>query len=145
MGAEVGVGHTRPTANCVPVKAFSKDDPPTHDLNPQFFQEWEWGRRLGWPDEEDMLYRAAWEGGTSRSACRRDTVIHTLEAALRRGTQVSGGRYCRRLDLDRNYASPVRAVTASAQECSRPIQMAHGDYGRALRVKKWRVTTDDSV
>ncbi|KAL3932946.1 MAG: hypothetical protein SGPRY_000496 [Prymnesium sp.] len=40
------------------------------------------GKRLSWPDE-DMLYRATREGGTSRSTCARDTVIHMHHLGLR--------------------------------------------------------------
>ncbi|KAL3918778.1 MAG: hypothetical protein SGPRY_005881 [Prymnesium sp.] len=32
------------------------------------------GARLAWPDE-DMLYRAKWDGGTSHSSCAKDTVF----------------------------------------------------------------------
>lgn len=39
---------TRDPANCVPVAPFSLEDPPVHDLCPQFFGEW--GRHLSWPD-----------------------------------------------------------------------------------------------
>lgn len=72
---------TRDQANCVPVMPFPREAPPVHDLNPRFFEVC--GRRLELPDE-DMLFRAAWEGaGTSRSTCARDTVLHTHHLGLR--------------------------------------------------------------
>lgn len=39
--------------------------------------------------DEDMLYRATWEGGTSRSVCARDTVVHTHHLGLRRHYEVA--------------------------------------------------------
>ncbi|KAL3926278.1 MAG: hypothetical protein SGPRY_003371 [Prymnesium sp.] len=60
---------TRTLSHCVPIVRSS---PALHDMCPRFFMEW--GGRLAWPDE-DMSYRAAWEGGTSYSKCAHDTVI----------------------------------------------------------------------
>lgn len=78
--ARARVWDARDPSNCVPVRPFSREDPPAHDLSPRFFEEW--GERLQWPDK-DMLWRAMWEGGSSRSACRNDTVIHTHHLGLR--------------------------------------------------------------
>lgn len=105
------VWDTRDPANCVPVVPFSKEEPPKHELDPEFFVEW--GARLGWPDK-DMLYRAAWEGGTSGSTRCRDTVIHTHHLGLRGGARVRGSGYGRGVDLGRLRSSPVCAFAAGA-------------------------------
>ncbi|KAL3927896.1 MAG: hypothetical protein SGPRY_002620 [Prymnesium sp.] len=107
------VWDTRDPSNCVPVKPFSVDDPPIHDLNPDFFKEW--GARLSWPDE-DMLHRATWEGGTSHSACVRSRYSCSyasprIAAALRRRSQIGGGGCESGVNLGRVTASALRAFS----------------------------------
>lgn len=133
-------------SNCVPVAPFSRDEPPEHDLNPDFFEEW--GRRLSWPDE-DMLYRATWEGGTSHSACARDTVIHTHHLGLRQHYAVA--RKSVDADTAEGWVSegtrhlqfvPSRLVPKNVVS---QAKWKLGADGSVARVQKWRVTTDDSI
>lgn len=137
---------TRDPDNCVPVRPFSEDDPPEHDLNPAFFAEW--GERLEWPDE-DMIHRATQEGGSSRSACRRDTVIHAHHLGLRQHYGVA--RSSVEADTAEGWISsgtshlqfvPSRLVPKNVVEQSK-WRLDEG--GVARRVTKWRVTTDDSI
>lgn len=78
--ARESVWDARDPANCLfPIAPYSEADPTAHDLCPEFFRER--GERFAWPDE-DMLHRAMWEGGTSYSACAKDTVLHTHHLGL---------------------------------------------------------------
>lgn len=140
------VWDTRDPSNCVPLKPFSEDDPPHHDLNPSFLREW--GALLSWPDE-DMLYRAMWEGGTSHSACARDTVVHTHHLGLRQHYAVA--RESVNADSEAGWISagsthplfvPSRLVPKTVVSQSK---WRVGENGRVVRVQKWRVTTDDSI
>ncbi|KAL3919671.1 MAG: hypothetical protein SGPRY_005546 [Prymnesium sp.] len=139
------VWDTHDPTNCVPVEPFSPEDPPAHDLCPRFFEEW--GRRLRWPDE-DMLYRAMWEGGKCRSACRWDTVVHTHHLGLRQHFEVA--RKSVEADTGKGWitrGSPHLMFVPSRLVPKNVISQSKwrmGDGGDAVRVQKWRVTTDDS-
>lgn len=106
----------------------------------------EWGRRLGWTDE-DMLHRAIREGGSSEQivvqAGHGDPHAPSRASpALRGGPQIGGGGCHGGLDFDGHGTPAIRFVAVVVPKKSK---WKLGEDGSAVRVRKWRVTTDDSI
>lgn len=70
-----------------------------------------------------MLHRAMWEGGSIRSSCRRDTVVHTHHLGLHQHYAVARESVeadtadRRRVDFDGHAPPAVHPVAAGTEEC----------------------------
>ena len=129
-----------------PEQPSTADDPPPSEVNHSFFSSW--ADKLGWGDD-DMLHQAV-SGVDSRSACDLATVLRFHHKGFQKCFRPARVSIEKDTDSSRRWITPGRPHLpyVPSRLIARNVAVRHMwrmRNGKAVKVLKHRVTTDDSM
>ena len=132
--------------DCYPEQPSTASDPPSREANVPFFEEW--AERLGWTDF-DMIHQIA-SGVDSRSSCELATVLRfhhkgfqKLFSPARASIDKDAAPNRRWISTGRPHLTYVPSRLIARNVAERHVWRMRD--GQAVKVLKYRVTTDDSI